>query len=60
MHSVAETLMAQLLAMIVAAIILGSFVGTNLQPAIDYFFQIAGLVFGVGAVGVVIVVVLRR
>lgn len=55
-----DDLLGKLMAIVVVAIILASLVGTNLQAAIDYFFQISGLVFGVGAVGVLIVVVLRR
>lgn len=55
-----DDLLGKLMAIVVVAIILASLVGTSLQAAIDYFFQISGLVFGVGAVGLLIVVVLRR
>lgn len=55
-----EDLFGKLMAIVIVAIILASLAGTNLQAAVDYFFQISGLVFGVGAVGVLIVVVLKR
>jgi len=55
-----ETLFGQLIAVIIAAVILASLAGTVLAPAITYFFTIAGMVFGVGAIAVVVVIVLKR
>ena len=57
----AEDLFGKLLAIVFVAIILAALAGTSLQAAINYFFAIAGMVFGVGAVvAVTIVLVFRR
>lgn len=56
----ADDLFGKLLAIIFAAIILASLAGTTLAPAINYFFAIAGMVFGVGVVATLVIVVVLK
>lgn len=50
-----STMFGTLFAIFIVAVLLASLVGTSLQGAVTYFFQIAGLVFG-GAIAIAIVI----